>query len=83
MRVYKIDCDGVIYHVTGENKEEAIQHLVDRQIEWNGCLDTELDKWIVSERTDPFKIHCIDEDVDFMSTDLITNRPDVLCCSEW
>lgn len=84
MQVYKItQPDNVTYHVTGNNQEEAIRHLEECEMQWNGYLETEPDTWIVKEVTEPFKIHFADENIDFMSTDLITNMPDVLCCSEW
>lgn len=89
MKIFRIDCDGVIYHVSGKDQDEAVQHLVSREIEWNGHLEVPIENWVITEATEPFEITYNERDengdISIMSDELIigATRPDVLCCSEW
>lgn len=90
MKVFRIDCDGVIYHVSGNNQNEAENHLEEKEIEWNGHLEVPREQWKVNEVTESFEIHYDEYDEDgnqivIMSNELIEGqtKPDVLCCSEW
>lgn len=89
MKIFRINCDGVIYHVSGRDQFEAENHLVGRELEWNGHLEVPVENWVIAEVTEPFEIHYLERDengaISIMSDELIkgATRPDVLCCSEW
>ncbi|MCY4781774.1 hypothetical protein ORI89_19160 [Sphingobacterium sp. UT-1RO-CII-1] len=89
MKIFRIDCDGVIYHVSGSDEKQAVDHLVICEMQWCGHLEVPVDKWVITEVTEPFEITYDEADEDgaisIMSDELIkgATRPDVLCCSEW
>lgn len=90
LKVFSIDCEGVIYHVSGKTQEEAINHLEEKEIEWNGGLECPKDKWLIEEVIEPFPITYDELDDNgeilvIMSNDLIEGKtkPEIMSCSEW
>lgn len=89
LKVFRIDCEGVIYHVSGKNEEDAINHLENEQ-QVTEELDCPQDKWAIEEVTEPFPITYdeLDEEGEIlviMSDVLIEGKikPEIMCCSEW
>lgn len=90
LKVFRIECNGVIYHVSGNNQNEAEDHLKMFQLDLNGEIDCPTEDWKSNEVTVPFEIHYdeVDEEgnpIIIMSNELIEGqtKPDVLSCSEW
>ena len=89
LKVFRIDFEGVIYHVSGKTQEEAIDHL-EEQEQVTEELDCPQNKWLIEEVTEPFPITYDEFDDNgeilvIMSNDLIEGKtqPEIMCCSEW
>lgn len=72
LKVFEIDCAGVIYHVLGKDKKEAEDVLERNEIEWNGHLEVPRENWVTKEL----------ENHDY-GPYIYAANPDVLGCSEW
>lgn len=72
LKVFEIDCAGVIYHVSGKGKKEAEDVLERKELEWNGHLEVPREKWVSREIEKHDYAGYIDG-----------ANPDVLGCSEW
>lgn len=83
MKIYQVNQDGVIYMISGNNEQEAIQCLVDHEMQCNGELSMTVEELEVTEMTKPFKITYADEGVEMLSTELVLKYPEIICCTEW
>lgn len=72
LKVFEIDCDGVIYHVLGKDKKEAEDILERNELDWNGHLEVPRETWVTKE----IEKHDYDASID-------GSAPDVLGCSDW
>lgn len=90
LKVFRIDCEGVIYHVSGEDRKSAEDHLEKCEIEWNGYLEVPRHLWKTTSVTKPFLITYDEKEedgtpIEIMSDELVSGQrsPEVLSCSEW